>query len=173
MDNVRAWLRERGAETIGHPGGTLYTHLGRIHDRLGTLGHPPWVCLAGLTHAAYGTDGFDLTLLARDDRESLRALIGTDAEDLVFRYGGCDRSRTWKALAETRQVWDRWNGRATELPGPVATAFADLSIVNELDVLDHDPALRSRYGTYFRELFATWEGLASPQALASARTSLR
>ena len=25
---VRAWLRERGAETIEHPGGTLYEHPG-------------------------------------------------------------------------------------------------------------------------------------------------
>jgi hypothetical protein len=60
---VRTWLRARGAETVAHPGGTLYAHLGRVHDRLAALGHPPQVALAGLAHAAYGTDGFDLTLL--------------------------------------------------------------------------------------------------------------
>ncbi len=31
---VRAWLRERGAEGIPHPGGTLYAHLSRVYDRL-------------------------------------------------------------------------------------------------------------------------------------------
>jgi len=38
---VQAWLRERGAERIDHPGGTLYAHLVRVHDRLGALGHDP------------------------------------------------------------------------------------------------------------------------------------
>ncbi|WP_343871201.1 DUF6817 domain-containing protein [Dactylosporangium roseum] len=30
-------MRQRGAETIDHPGGTLYAHLSRVHDRLGRL----------------------------------------------------------------------------------------------------------------------------------------
>ena len=70
---VKAWLRERGAERIDHPGGTLYAHLGRVHDRLGALGHDQHVRLAGLAHAAYGTDGFDLSLLDVTDRSTLRA----------------------------------------------------------------------------------------------------
>ena len=107
---VRAWLRDRGTETIDHPGGTLYAHLGRVHDRLAALGHPPHVALAGLAHAAYGTDGFDLTLLDVADRPVLRELAGADAEELIYRYGACDRSRTWRTLPETHQVRDRFTG---------------------------------------------------------------
>jgi hypothetical protein len=33
--NMRGWLRQHGAETIEHPGGNLYAHLSRVHDRLG------------------------------------------------------------------------------------------------------------------------------------------
>ncbi|MEV4705119.1 DUF6817 domain-containing protein [Actinoplanes sp. NPDC049316] len=161
-DDVRAWLRERGAETIDHPGGTLYAHLGRVHDRLGALGHGRDVCLAGLAHAAYGTDGFDLTLCDPADRGPLRALVGARAEALIHTYGGCDRSATWDAFGRTRRVVDRWSGQPVVLGDEDTTAFADLSIVNELDVCEQDPRIAERHGSYFRTVFASWRAVASP-----------
>ena len=165
-DDVKAWLRERGAETIEHPGGTLYAHLARVHERLADLGHGPDVCLAGLAHAAYGTDGFDRILLDPADREPLRALVGERAEHLVHVYGGCDRSRTWDGFGESRQVVDRWSGQATVLPDELATGFADLSIVNELDVSEQDRGIAQRHGAYFRRVFGSWRGVASDRVLA-------
>jgi hypothetical protein len=169
---VRAWLRERGTETVEHPGGTIYAHLGRVHDRLGALGHDRQVQLAGLTHAAYGTDGFDLRLLDVVDRASLRALIGERAETLVHLYGACDRSRTWKALPDTTVVWDRFTGAPLTLGPQQLGPFTDLSIVNELDVAEHDPGFLARHGDYFRTLFASWSALASPAVIADARRVL-
>ena len=169
---VRAWLRERGAERIDHPGGTLYAHLGRVHDRLGALGHDPHVRLAGLAHAAYGTDGFDLALLAVTDRAPLRELAGDRAEELIYLYGACDRARTWRDLPATRQVWDRFGDRPRSLAPEQVRPFTDLSIVNELDVAEQDPTFRPRHGDYFRGLFASWAPLASPPVLAEARRVL-
>jgi hypothetical protein len=169
---VRAWLRERGAETIDHPGGTLYAHLGRVHDRLGALGHGEHVQLAGLAHAAYGTDGFDLTLLDVADRDTLRTLAGAPAEALVYLYGACDRDRTWTALPATRQVWNRFTGRAETLAAEQVQPFADLSIVNELDVVEQDPVLAARFRDYFRAVFESWAPLASAPVLAEARRVL-
>jgi hypothetical protein len=108
--DVRAWLRERGAEAIEHPGGTLYARIGRVHDPLAALGLGPDVARAGLTHATYGTDGFDVALLPLTERATLRALIGPSAEGLVYRYGACDLSRTWRPLATSYTVWDRFTG---------------------------------------------------------------
>src|SRR5262245_43991607 len=102
--DMRAWLRQRGAESIDHPGGTLYAHLSRVHDRLGRLGSAADVQLAGLAHAVYGTDGFDLVLLDPADRTTLRDLIGASPERLVYLYGACDRGRTWQRLADTGEV---------------------------------------------------------------------
>jgi hypothetical protein len=169
---VKAWLRERGAQTIDHPGGTLYAHLGRVHDRLGALGHDPSVRLAGLAHAVYGTDGFDLTLLPVTDRVTLRELVGDPAEELIYLYGACDRARTWQALPATRQVWDRFTGGPRTLSAEQAGPFTDLSIVNELDVAEQDPAFLPRHGDYFRTLFDSWAPLASPAVLAQARRVL-
>lgn len=168
-DEVRAWLRERGTERIPHPGGTLYAHLGRVHDRL--VGPDPR--RAGLTHAAYGTDGFAVTLLDHaTQRDELRRLIGPAAEAMVYRYGACDRGRTWPALAATGEVHDRFTGGVEVLPADDLRPFVDLSIVNELDVVEHDPTVAARYGDHFRRVFATWAGLASPAVFAEARRTL-
>jgi hypothetical protein len=169
---VKAWLRDRGAESIDHPGGTLYTHLARVHDRLGVLGHGSDVQLAGLAHAAYGTDGFTRALLPVGERPVLRDLVGPTAEKLIYRYGACDRDRTWAALAETRQVWNRFTGHAEHPGAAELRPFVDLSIVNELDVAEHDAEVRRRYGGYFRDLFASWAPLASPPVVAEAERVL-
>lgn len=169
---VRAWLREHGAETVDHPGGTLYAHLGRVHDRLGALGHDTDVQLAGLAHAAYGTDGFDLVLLSVADRAVLRELVGERAEALVYLYGACDRSRSWQALPQTRQVWDRFTGVCRDLAPEQMRPFTDLTIVNELDVVERDPGIAERHGGRLRALFESWAPLASAPALAESRRVL-
>lgn len=168
-----AWLRKRGAETIGHPGGTLYAHLGRVHDRLVRLGLGTAVQLAGLTHAAYGTDGFDVALLDRAERLTLRGLVGEDAERLVYRYGACDRRRSWDQLAGTGRLVDRFTGAAEVLTGADLRSLVDLSVINELDVVENDPTAAGRFGAYLRELFAAWAPVASPQVNAEARRVLR
>lgn len=164
---VRAWLRECGAETIHHPGGTLYAHLGRVHDRLAALGHSEPVALAGLAHAAYGTDGFDLTLLDVADRATLRELAGAEAEELIYRYGACDRSRTWRTLPKTREVRDRFTGTTHTLTPEQVRPFVDLSLVNELDV-----GFAPEHVAYFRTLVEGWAPLASPTLTTEARTAL-
>jgi hypothetical protein len=86
-EDVRALLRERGAEAIAHPGGTLYAHLLRIHNRLADLELGAGVRLAGLAHAVYGTDGFAVALLK-----------------LTERYGPYlrDLFRSWRHLASSQ-----------------------------------------------------------------------
>lgn len=166
--DMRAWLRQHGAETIDHPGGTLYAHLSRVHDRLGRLGLGADVQLAGLAHAVYGTDGFDLVLLDPSDRVTLRNLIGESAERVVYLYGACDRGRTWKRLSNTGEVWNRFTDEAESLDPAWLRPFVDLSIVNELDVVEQDPALAEKYGAYFRSLFTSWAQIASAQVTAEA-----
>jgi hypothetical protein len=170
--NVEAWLRERGTETIQHPGGTLYAHLCRVRDRLAALGHDADVQAAGLAHAAYGTDGFDLALLFWRERDALRELIGPNAEELVYLYGACDRSMSWPDLATTHRITDRFTGAAVRIPDWQLTAFVDLSIVNELDVMAHDPSLLAAHRDYFTGLFAAWSPITSPAVVTEVRRLL-
>jgi hypothetical protein len=169
-DDLRQLLRDRGAETIVHPGGTLYAHLNRVHDRLLALGQTPDVALAGLGHAVYGTDGFHVTLATLHQRDEMRAIVGADVEAQIYRYAACDRRLTWRSLPRRRAIWDRFTGLAIEPDDRALAAFADLSIVNELDVCEHDPETKQRRGGYLAETFATWEGIASESVLAAAPT---
>ncbi|QGN48583.1 hypothetical protein GKC29_18260 [Micromonospora sp. WMMC415] len=162
VDEVRDWLRERGADRIDHPGGSLYAHLCRVRERLAALGCDADVQLAGLTHAVYGTDGFDVALLDRTGRATLRDLVGDEAADLVYRYGACDRRRTWRGLATTVAVYDRFTGQVTTLRGEHLRSFVDLSVVNELDVVEQDPSVLDTHGAFFHDLFAAWAPAMSP-----------
>jgi hypothetical protein len=169
---VRDFLRDHGAESIEHPGGTLYAHLRRVEQRLADLGAGPDLQLAGLTHAAYGTDGFARGLLAWSDRGSLRSVVGEAAEALVYLYGACDRDRTWPSLADTASVHDRFTGRPVRLDASQLVPFVDLSIVNELDVIEQNPAMLEKHGTYFGDLFSRWAPATSPAVAAEARRVL-
>jgi hypothetical protein len=162
-------LRSRGAEGITHPGGTLYSHLARVQQRLARLGVPEPVQLAGRAHAVYGTDGFATTLLDLDERSVVAGIIGQEAELLVYLYGVCDRKRTWGTLADTGRVWDRFSGTSEIVEEGQLQAFADLSIVNELDVAEHSQEFLGRSGDYFRRLTAAWAPLLSAPVLADAR----
>lgn len=170
MGEAQAWLIAHGAKEIDHPGGTLYAHLVRIQERLRSLGLSEHVQLAGLVHAVYGTDGFDLTLT--DDRAEIRSLVGERAEALVWRYGACDRDATWGRLAETRTFTDRHTGATEVLSEQETRDLVDLSIVNELDVYEQSAEIRSKYGDTFRTLFAVWASVASPSVTAEANRLL-
>jgi hypothetical protein len=172
MDALDELLRSRGAEDIEHPGGTLDAHLERVRVRLAALGASTDLQLAGRAHAVYGTDGFDVALLRLDERPLLAGLIGADAELLVYRYGACDRRRTWGALAGSRQVHDRFTGDVEVLTPDEARAFAELSLVNELDVAEHAPGILDRHGELFRRLAGDWAPLLRPAVLDEAHRVL-
>ena len=167
-DRVAELVRARGAEAIEHPGGTLYAHLERVQHRLAALGASERLQLAGRAHAVYGTDGFDVALLGLDERPLLAGIAGEDVEQAVYRYAACDRSKTWRELPDTGQVWDRFTGEGEALDADDLNAFADLSLVNELDVVEHGPGVLDEHGDFFRRLTAAWAPILSPAVAAEA-----
>jgi hypothetical protein len=108
-------------------------------------------------------------LLGLDERPLLAGIVGKETEQLVYRYGACDRGRTWRTLADKRRVWDRFTGDEEVLDDAQLQAFADLCIVNELDVAEHSEDFLGRYGEYFRRLTDSWSVVLSPAVAADAR----
>lgn len=168
-----ALLGELGAGRLPHPGGDLVTHLRRVHSRLATWGARPALQLAGLCHAFYGTDGFPTALLPLTRRAELAAVIGAEAEELVYLYASCDRPATYPGLADPEAPFhDRFTG-ATTLPGLAARRdFTELSAANELDLATHDPAFRLTHGPDLLALFTRVSSLLSPAAWAECQTVL-
>ena len=131
-----ALLDELGAGDITHPGGDLRSHLVRTHDTLRAWAAPDDVCLAGLIHAAYGTDGFPVPLLALDERPRLRSIVGDAAEAIVYRYCSCSRQVSYARLGEVPwPLTDRFTGEVVLLDADEASAFAVLTVANERDVV--------------------------------------
>jgi hypothetical protein len=109
----------------------------------------------------------------QQERPVLEAVIGSEAEQLVYRYGSCDRETSWRDLAEHHTVADRFTGTSEELEAAELREFVDLTIVNELDVLDHAPKLESKLRPYLQDLIPRWQSLASPAVLADAHRVLQ
>jgi hypothetical protein len=138
---VAAFLRERGAESIPHPGGTLFHHLVRTAATLAQWACATDVILAGLCHATYGTDGFPTSLLAIDDRVVLRSLIGSESEAVVYCYGASDRALTWPLIGDLGPVpyRDRFTDQTRGLGPDEAGTYWTITVANELDLIDKVP----------------------------------
>lgn len=155
-DAAEALLRARGADRLDHPGGTLLAHLRRVAALLAEWGEDIDVQLAGLCHAAYGTDGFDVALLELGERAVLVDAIGETAEALVYLYGSCDRGQTYPQLSRPVVTFtDRFDG-SRRTPSRAATrAFVTITAANELDVVRHNERIRREHGGALAELMAS------------------
>ncbi|MBD0694156.1 DUF6817 domain-containing protein [Streptomyces sp. CBMA123] len=154
--HVEEFLRAHEADRIPHPGGTLLEHLARVAALLADWGTDAAVQVAGLCHAAYGTDGFDGALLALDERDALAALVGERAEALVYLYASCGRAAVYPRLGRDDEplFHDRFTGEDHTPPEEDLRAFLAITAANELDVLRHNAELAARYGLGLYELLS-------------------
>lgn len=168
------FLLAHGADRIDHPGGTLYDHLVRVADALAGWGAAEDVRLAGLCHAAYGTDGFDQPLLSAGDRTVLRDVLGEDAEALVYLYASCDRRAVYPRLDGRTPVefTDRFAQAMVIVEEPRVRAFLEITAANELDVLTRQPVMLAQYGPSLHALFARCRELLSPAAWSACENLL-
>lgn len=61
---------------------------------------------------------------------------------------------------------DRLTGQPHRVDASQLVPFVDLSIVNELDVIEQNPAMLEKQGTYFADLFTRWARVTSPSVIA-------
>ncbi|AYF78494.1 hypothetical protein D7D52_36965 [Nocardia yunnanensis] len=170
---VERFLRDRGADTIDHPGGTLLAHLRRVADTLAAWGHTPDLRLAGLAHAVYGTDGFDQSLVDLSDRATVVDLVGPVSESQIYLYACCDRSAVYPRIDASQPVFrDRFTGREFEPTPTEFRAFLELTVANELDVLAHNSELADRYGPPLLDLFTRVRPHLSPAAWSACESQL-
>jgi len=170
-----------------HLNGTLLKHLIATEDLLRSWGSSEELCLAGLCHATYGTDGFAPFLVPFDDRRVLRDVVGSDVEEIVYLYAACDRSLLYPQLSGDGPVCVR--DRFLDETFPPADArirdFVDLTLANELEIAlvgsgtvrsgtagsDAD-AGSSKRPEWIGPLVAQMEKRASPGARRGARRLL-
>jgi hypothetical protein len=172
-DDLRK-LRERGAATLEHPGGDLLSHLVRTSERLQRWGAPAALVAAGRWHAAYGTEGFDTALFGVDERSVVSAEIGPEAEAIVYQYGSCDRRFVYGQMGGTEPVRfrDRFTGAVVPLDEEDVRSLAELTVANELDVIEHSESFRRAHGRAIADRFLTWSKRLSPAARFDVEAAL-
>lgn len=163
---IEEFLIDRGAAEIPHPGGNLFDHLIRVEEILSEWDASTALRTAGLCHATYGTDGFRTSLLGAGERAALRALIGSDAERLVYIYGCCDRNVVYPQLGAHRDIEfrDRFTGTSIPLSEVELRSFLDLTVANELDVMAHNEDVAREHGPALLSLFTRVRAALSPAA---------
>ena len=133
------FLRSRSADAAPHVHSTLLDHLVGTERLLRRWGCRQELCLAGLCHAAYGTDGFAPHLVSWHQRDVLAAAlgeVGPTVEEIVYFYASCDRSVLYPQMAADGPATfrDRFLGATFEASEVQLRDFADLTLANELDI---------------------------------------
>ncbi|HEX8647926.1 MAG TPA: hypothetical protein VF715_13610 [Thermoleophilaceae bacterium] len=85
------FLRENGAERIDHSNESLLDHLVETREVLEGWGARRELCDAALFHSVYGTQFLGDELLGLDRRDDVRAMIGDEAEAVVWLWHGIKR----------------------------------------------------------------------------------
>ncbi|GAB2812366.1 hypothetical protein GCM10027176_16100 [Actinoallomurus bryophytorum] len=161
------------AREIEHPGGTLLAHLRRVHGLLSEWQARPAVRLAGLCHAFYGTDGFPTALGDVNRRDELAAVIGDEAEHLVYLYAACDRDFSYSRLAVDGAPYkDRFTGIESHETPQTRRDIAEITAANELDLAQVNEDFREAYGPALLGLLTSWRVLLSDPAWRSVCTTL-
>jgi hypothetical protein len=167
-------LLDRQADSVPHLSGCLLDHLKRTEELLIAWDASDLVSLAGLCHAAYGTDGFATALLGLDSRLEVAEHVGADVEGLVYLYASCDRKFLYPQVGCGDRVSfrDRFTGQEFPVSEESLRQFVDLTLANEYDVASVGPS-SERIPVWFSSMFEKFGCFASPAVRDGCRRAMR
>ncbi|UWU92927.1 DUF6817 domain-containing protein [Bradyrhizobium sp. CB1015] len=164
VEGYRAALIRLGAHKIAHQDETLIDHLERTCRILQRMRCAEHVCVAGLFHGVYGTQALhaeQVEALPEGRRDEVRALIGEDAERLVFSFSVMSYDSLGRSLRSVLRpggqpnLCDRRTGGAVPM---TRAQFDELLQLKLGDVLAHIPArhthsqldMAAEYGAFWQ-----------------------
>ena len=163
-------LRALGAAAFPQLNGTLERHLHGTERLLREWGNRETVCVAGLYHAVYGTDGIQGCLTGLDTRNAVARVIGVEAESLVYLYGACDRERFHPRIGTPAQhaFVDRFAGCEYPIGDGELRDLCEITVANELDLALGNRDFARRHAGELLELFGRMRGAISMSAARAA-----
>jgi|SRR5690606_31474626 len=167
IEQAIARLHAFGVANVDHIALDLGAHLKGTSELLRSWGNSEPICLAGLYHAVYGTDDFPHMLIGLENREQVREVIGEMAERLVYVYGACDRSFTYRQIIREPepQYRDRFTGRTFVLDHSLLSSLCELTLANELEIASRDKAHLAAYRERYLTLFGSFEHRVSDRGM--------
>ena len=163
-----------GGDAFPHVSGSLAAHLRRTEALLRSWGSRDALCLAGLYHAVYGTDGIRGSLVGISDRHTIAEIIGAEAEALAYLYGACARREYHPRIGtpdELRFV-DRFTRAEYRISSDRLRDFCELTVANELELAISSDRFRFEYGPELIAFFDRMRNLVSDAGVDAYRRTL-
>jgi hypothetical protein len=162
-DTLFVELQALGAGEFEHLNGSLAAHLRGTESLLREWGAREVVCIAGLYHAVYGTDGFNPSLVGIDMRQRIASLLGQEAEELAYLYGACNRRVYYPRIGTVSQLVfaDRFTNTEYDISNEQLRDLCELILANELEIAQGSTEFRAKHGAILSKLFGRMEGLVS------------
>jgi uncharacterized protein DUF6817 len=145
VEAYRSDLVRLGLHKVAHQDVTLVEHMFRACTILQDMKAKERICLAGLFHGAYGTEGLhndNVESIPEDRRGVVRAIVGSEVEQMIFNFSVMSYASLGKSLRRimrpdgTPELKDRRTGEAIPLD---REQFLDLLRMKLGDVLAHMP----------------------------------
>lgn len=149
LDRLRSYLDGIGLADVQHTHVDLLSHLAGTYRELARLNLPEHVALAGLFHSVYGTEGFPRQSVPLARRDEVRDLIGSEAEQLAYRYCAMSYDSLQRSVDEGQPLLeDRFTGEPMNLP---RSAFDKLLWIKLTDAVEQADE-KTRHSRFFRKV---------------------
>jgi Domain of unknown function (DUF6817) len=167
-------LSELGAGDFDHIDGNLIDHLQGTQNLLKEWSASSILQDAGLYHAAYGTAGFNESLVAVEKRDEISKVIGHEAENIVYLYCACDRDFFWPqiGLVSNPIFKNRFTGNTSQLTSRQLHEFCELTVANEIEIAIDNPSFITQYGQSLYTTFLNMSGFITKPANAAVQSVL-
>lgn len=161
---IHTFLNINGADAIPHvKRKTFHDHLSRVGDMLTAWGLDDTTVNAGLCHSLYSTEAFDKVILGLNQRSELRAVIGSEAEELVFHF--CSMKRDTLQLKEDAHFFSyrvRSSGLPVDVTREQGIALLHILFANEIDHI-HEFNVNSM-SAFLTHRYAAFASFFAPKA---------
>ncbi|WP_159080335.1 2OG-Fe(II) oxygenase [Nocardia suismassiliense] len=125
-DAFRLHHRSKHRDAAATDQHSLGEHLIAVATTLARWRLSEHVVQAGLLHSIYGPLGFSQQLISRRERDTVRAVIGTDAERLAFLFSALDRDSI--SRGHQRGVLDGYLDDGS----PIEVTIADIQAIDQM-----------------------------------------
>jgi hypothetical protein len=166
MDEKFRQLIELGAGEFEHVDGSLIAHLEGTMCLLKAWNSSKLLQDAGLYHAAYGTSAFEQNLFELSQRQDVAAIIGSEAECIVYHYCACDRDTFFAQFGTVEKpvFYDRITAQTSALSKELLQQLCELTAANETEIAINNPEFVNQHGAGLVDLFRRMQDFLSPAA---------
>lgn len=163
-----SFMQSRNADSTEHSGGDLLGHLEATAELLQSWGNTADVCLAGLCHAVYGTEGFQRSMLDSSQRYVLREIIGPAAEALVYFYASAERNFFCPSITRGPvEFRDRFTGEIFAPGEAMIRDCLELMLANDVEISGRMESYLRYTQPYNAELFTRCKDYVSDPGFTS------